>query len=143
MICLLENWKTTFNFNLGWKEKDYKIAHKSWTKVEKFVRMLYDNGIMLTVGTDANNPYMIPCFRYHQELQLLKQCGLTNQEVLNIAITNGAKLLGIENSVGKIKKGYEADLIMLDKNPLEDIKKHKLSYSSNCGWQAIFKKEYT
>lgn len=117
----LKNWKNTFHFNLGWKEKDYAIAHKSWGKVEKLVKMLHENGIMLTAGTDANNPYMVPGYSYHQELQLLKQCGLSNQEVLNIAITNGAKLLGLENKIGKIEKGYEADLVLLDKNPLEDI----------------------
>ncbi len=118
---LLENWKTTFNFNLGWKAKDYEIAHKVWPKVEQLVRMLHKNGIMLTAGTDANNPYMVPGFSYHQELQLLKKCGLSNQEVLKIAIINGAKLLGIENKVGKVKKGYQADLIILKENPLEDI----------------------
>lgn len=119
---LLENWKTTFNFNLGWKEKDYEIAHTVWPKVEKLVKMLHENGILLTAGTDANNPYMVPGFSYHQELELLKKCGLTNQQVLQIAVTNGAKLLDISDRVGKVKKGYEADLILLKENPLEDIK---------------------
>ena len=123
--ALLKNWKTTFNFNLGWRTEDFEIAHTVWPKVEKLVKMLHENGILLTAGTDANNPYMIPGFSYHQELGLLKQCGLSNQEVLEIAILNGAKLLGLENSIGKIEKGYQANIVLLDKNPLEKIENTK------------------
>ncbi|NER12756.1 amidohydrolase family protein [Leptobacterium flavescens] len=119
---IVKNWKTTFNFNLGWREDDFQIAHKVWGKVEKFIRMLHENGIMLTAGTDANNPFIVPGYSFHQELELLKSCGLSNREILEIAITNGAKLLGLEKRVGKIKEGYEADLILLKKNPLIDIK---------------------
>lgn len=115
------NWKTTFNFNLGWKEKDFKVAQESWPKVEKFVRMLHQKGIMLTAGTDANNPWIVPGDSFHTELKLLADCGLTNAEVLKIATLNGAKLMNIDNRVGKIEKGYEADLVLLNANPLAEI----------------------
>jgi len=83
---IVKNWSTIFNFNIGWKESDFQIAHRTWGKVEKFVRMLHENGIMLTAGTDANNPFIVPGYSFHQELELLKSSGLSNQEVLKIAI---------------------------------------------------------
>ncbi len=118
---LVENWHTTFNFNLGWKEKDFEVAQASWSKVEELLRMLHDAGILLTAGTDANNPWMVPGDSFHDELRLFSEAGFTNSEILKIATFNGAKLIGIEDRVGLIKKGFEADLVILDENPLEDI----------------------
>lgn len=118
---MLNNWKTSFNFNLGWQENDFKIAQQSWPKVERLVRMLHENGIMMTAGTDANNPWIVPGDSFHDELKLLVACGLSTAEVLKIATINGAKLIGWQKSVGQVKKGFEADLVLLGGNPLDNI----------------------
>ena len=52
---------------------------------------------------------------------MLQQGGMTNMESLRAATLNGAEYLGIGNDVGSLKVGKLADLIVLDKNPLEDI----------------------
>lgn len=119
---LVENWETTFNFNLGWNSKDFEIAQSVWPKVEKLLRMLDDAGILLTAGTDANNPWIVPGDSFHEELQLFGKAGFSNAEVLKIATYNGAKLMKIEDRVGLIKEGYEADLVILDENPLHNLK---------------------
>ena len=119
---MVDNWKASFNFNLGWTEEDFTDAQKVWPKVQKFVRMLHDNNILLTAGTDANNPWVVPGDSYHRELKLLSECGLTNAEVLKIATLNGAKILNIEDRVGSVERGKEADLVLLHSNPLVDIK---------------------
>lgn len=119
---MVDNWKNAFDFTLGWTEQDFTDAQKVWPKVQKFVKMLHDNDILLTTGTDANNPWIVPGDSYHRELRLLSDCGLTNAEVLKMATLNGAKLLNIDDRLGTVEKGKEADLILFRTNPLLDIK---------------------
>lgn len=118
--AMVENWKT-FNFNLGWTEEDYQRAHTAWSKVELFTKQLHENGIMLTAGTDANNPWIPAGESFHRELELLTATGISNSNVLKIATFNGAKLLGIDHRIGTIREGKEADLVILSRNPLDDI----------------------
>ena len=117
---MIENWKT-FNFNLGWSEEDYERAKAAWSKVEKFTKLLHDSGIMLTAGTDANNPWIPAGESFHRELKLLADSGISNSDVLKIATINGAKLLDIDHRTGSVVEGKEADLVLLNKNPLVDI----------------------
>jgi len=117
---MVENWKT-FNFNIGWSEEDFERAHAAWSKVEQFTKLLHDSGIMLTAGTDANNPWVPAGESFHRELKLLANSGISNEDVLKIATINGAKLLDIENRTGSVEEGKEADLVLLGKNPLDDI----------------------
>lgn len=122
---LVDNWKTVFNFNLGWTEQDFTDAQSVWPKVQKFVKMLHENDILLTTGTDANNPWVVPGDSYHRELRLLSESGLSNAEILKMATLNGAKLLKIEGRTGTIESGKEADLVLLRANPLSNIKNTK------------------
>ena len=71
---MVENWKT-FNFNIGWTEEDYERAHVAWSKVEEFTKLLHDSGIMLTAGTDANNPWVPAGESFHGNLNSLQQPG--------------------------------------------------------------------
>jgi len=119
--AMIENWSTLFNFNLGWTPQDFERAHPAWDKVEQFIKLLHEGGVLLTAGTDTNNPWVLPGDGFHQELVLLRNCGLTNAEVLKIATWNGAKMLGIEDRVGSIAVGKEADLVLLSENPLENM----------------------
>lgn len=118
---VINNWKTTFNFNLGWSEKDYRLAQAAWPKVQKFTKMLFDEGVLLTAGTDANNPWTVPGDSFHRELELLRACEISNAEVLKIGTLNGARIIGKEDQIGSITIGKEADLVVLNNNPLEDI----------------------
>lgn len=118
---MVDNWRTFFNFNFGWTNEDFQSAHQAWSKVQQFVKMLHDHGILLTVGTDSNNPWVIPGDSYHQEMKLLADSGIGNSGVLKMATINGARLLKIDNRTGSIEKGKEADLVLLNSNPLEDI----------------------
>jgi hypothetical protein len=82
---------------------------------------MYRAGVPMLAGTDMPNPYVIPGFSLHQELELLVQSGLTAIDALRTATLNPAKFLGRENDFGTIEKGKIADLILLDENPLVNI----------------------
>ena len=77
--------------------------------------------MLLTAGTDANNPWVVPGVSLHRELELLQQSGIPPLEVLTIATHNGAKSLGILDEVGTIAPGKRADLVLLRDDPSLDI----------------------
>ena len=76
----------------------------------------------ILAGTDVPNPYVFPGFSLHDELALLVAAGLTPMQALRAATLNPAKYLGMSDSVGTIEKGKLADLVLLDANPLDDIR---------------------
>jgi imidazolonepropionase-like amidohydrolase len=79
-------------------------------------------GVPLLAGTDTGNPFCFPGFSMHDELDLLVQAGLTPGESLRTATLNPAKFFGLEQKLGTIEQGKLADLVLLDANPLEDIR---------------------
>jgi len=91
-------------------------------KRQHIVRTIHEKGGKLLAGTDANNPFVVPGFSLHSELEYLAGAGLTPFEVLKTATYNPAEFLGQLDKFGTVEEGKEADLILLSKNPLEDIK---------------------
>jgi len=91
-------------------------------KRQYIVGMIHEKGGKLLAGTDANNPFIVPGFSLHSELEYLAGVGLTPYEALKTATYNPAEFLGQLDKFGTVEEGKEADLILLSKNPLEDIK---------------------
>ena len=81
---------------------------------------LAKHGVTITAGTDANGAHgAIAGFSLHNELESLNNAGMTNAQVIQSATLATAQWMGI--NCGKIDVGYEADLVILNKNPLENI----------------------
>jgi hypothetical protein len=78
-------------------------------------------GVTFVAGTDMSIPYVYPGFSVHDELGLFVQAGLTPAEALRTATINAARLVGREASTGSIAPGKNADLVLLDSDPLADI----------------------
>jgi imidazolonepropionase-like amidohydrolase len=78
-------------------------------------------GIPLAMGTDAGYPLVFHGPSLHRELQLWVQAGIPAAVALQAATANAAKLLGAGNRIGSIRKGLDADFLLVDGNPLEDI----------------------
>jgi adenine deaminase len=86
---------------------------------------LYNSGgeSLLVVGTDEPvYTLLLPGFAYHRELLALTYAGLPNHIVLKAATLNGAKALGLGDSLGSLEVNKLADLIIVNGNPLADIK---------------------
>ena len=81
--------------------------------------------IPLMAGTDTPLGYLTPGFSLHYELELMVESGLTELQALATATLQPAKYFRMEDSLGLVKKDYIADLILLNKNPLEDIARTK------------------
>lgn len=114
---LLKNWQTFFNFTIGWSADDFAMARQTWPKVLAFVKSLYDNGVLLTVGTDLGNPWVIPGVSYFQEMQLLADAGIPPFAVLTMATHNGAEVIGQSHQLGQLATGYVADFLVFGENP--------------------------
>jgi imidazolonepropionase-like amidohydrolase len=79
-------------------------------------------GVGILTGTDAPLRNSPPGFGLHQELQLLARGGMSNVAVLRAATLEPARYLAMSDSLGTIEPGKLADLVLLDGNPLVDIR---------------------
>jgi imidazolonepropionase-like amidohydrolase len=84
------------------------------------IKILFDAGVPILAGTDPPNLGINYGTDLYQEMELLSEAGLSPIEVLKTATSNVATAFGIDNK-GFVRPGYKADLILLERNPLENI----------------------
>jgi len=82
---------------------------------------LHKNGVSFVASSDAGIGINVPGYSLHQELALYKEAGLTNYEVLKTATVNAATVHTVLNTQGTLEIGKVANLLVLNKNPLEDL----------------------
>jgi imidazolonepropionase-like amidohydrolase len=99
-------------------EADFERATRANDKQALLLRAMHDAGVPMLAGTDSNSFG----FALHRELAALVRVGLSPGEALRTATTNPARFAGLEQEVGRIAPGYAADLVVLEANPLEDIR---------------------
>ena len=98
---------------------------RRWAKVIQLTKIMYDNGVQILSGSDIPNFGLIPGVSLHNELELLTEAGINPLEVIEIATNNGAKALDIDDRVGTIEPGKQADMIILASNPIENMSNTK------------------
>jgi imidazolonepropionase-like amidohydrolase len=101
---------------------DFASRKRGYQEDLKLVRALHRASVPILAGTDTTNPYCFPGFSLHDELALLVEAGLSPMEALQSATSGPAKFLGQLNSLGTVEEKKEADLVLLDANPLDDIR---------------------
>jgi hypothetical protein len=89
---------------------------KSYAKMVEFVGMMYKAGIPVVAGTDE-----LAGFTLQGELELLVKAGLTPAQALQVATLNGAKFSKVAATKGQIKPGFDADLLLVDGDPTNNI----------------------
>lgn len=87
----------------------------------RLLEALYDGGVPFALGSDAPQWWNVPGFSVHRELQSLVQAGLTPYQALRTGTVDVATYFGHADG-GTIAEGKRADLILLDANPLEDVR---------------------
>lgn len=91
-------------------------------RYKQLTRDMHRAGVQFLAGTDTslNNP-VLPGIGLHRELALLAESGFTPLEALQTATINPARYFGVQDRLGSIEAGKEADLVLLDADPLADI----------------------
>ncbi|MES2257057.1 MAG: amidohydrolase family protein [Pseudomonadota bacterium] len=87
---------------------------------QKATKLLADSGVPMMTGSDLSGIWVVPGFSLHQEFRELSASGLSPLTVLQMATLNGAKFLKREATMGTVATGKNADLVLLDANPLAD-----------------------
>jgi imidazolonepropionase-like amidohydrolase len=103
--------------------EDKQNRKDNFENTANLIPLVKKSGMKIYAGTDAGylNTYDFPGLAIHLELQLLVKYGLTPREALEASIINGPEYFGLDAKFGSIKKGKKANLLILNKNPLEDI----------------------
>ena len=100
-------------------------APSVWEAVKKAVKKCYDAGIPLAVGCDSGIPFVPFGEAVHDEMACLNEAGISTLEIISMATGGNAKLLNMDDRIGTIEPGKEADLIVLEKDPLDNIQNTK------------------
>jgi imidazolonepropionase-like amidohydrolase len=85
------------------------------------LKRAYDAGVTLVAGSDAGNPLVFHGPTIHHELALWVAAGIPPAAALQAATWTGARLLRAESRIGLVASGHDADLLVIDGNPLTDI----------------------
>ena len=96
-------------------EEEYENGH---ILTSRSLKKLQDAGVNINLGAHGQ----LQGLGAHWELWMIQQGGMTTMQALRAATINGAIYLGMDKEIGSLKPGKLADLIVLDKNPLEDIR---------------------
>lgn len=120
---VMEVWRTSGRF-VNWKGQEGYRREQGRPLFMQLTDALHQHGALLTLGTDVSVPGVIPGFAVHQELGLLVEAGLTPFEALATGTRNAAQItgrMGADSAWGTTKAGNRADVILLSRNPLQDV----------------------
>jgi imidazolonepropionase-like amidohydrolase len=115
----LENHGSYF---VGWgntQEVRWRQNYRIWMDA---LRHFARHGGVVTTGDDAGYIYSLYGFGLVRELELHEEAGFHPLEVIAHATSNGAGLLGLSNRIGKVRVGFTADLLVVNGNPLENLR---------------------
>jgi hypothetical protein len=114
-------------------EKKFSAAEKQtfrdWYALHlKVVKLFDEAGVKLLIGDDAGGAgWVVPGFALHREFDEFAKAGISPLHVLQDATLNGAEFLGRTATLGRVALGNNADLVLLDANPIESVQNlHKI-----------------
>lgn len=99
---------------------DWRENYRLWMT---FVNEYKNRGGKVTVGSDSGYIYNLYGFGFVQEVELLREAGFTPLEVIHAATGVGAEALGLAGEVGTIRVGRRADLVIVEGNPLANLRR--------------------
>ena len=107
---------------LDWGAAPLSTRKRTWEKYLRLTGMLHEAGVQLLAGTDAPEPQVAPGTSLHHELEFLVKAGMPPASALVAATAENARILKEEGRRGAIEPGLDADLVILEADPLSDIR---------------------
>ncbi len=115
-----QDWLERLGKFLKIPKREEMITYGDW--MLKTTKELYDAEVKIMAGTDTPIFFLTPGYSLHEELALLVKSGLTPMQALDAATVQPAVYFKIQDKIGTIEEGKIADLILLNANPLKDIR---------------------
>lgn len=104
------------------KPETQAARRQEFQKYLELVGVLHRGGVRLLIGTDTAEPYCPPGLSLHQEMEMYRECGIPPLEILRMATRNNAAAVRRERDLGSVEAGKIADLVILEADPLIDIR---------------------
>lgn len=121
----VEQWvnsKNSLTENPEYREEKWK----KFNAIRKaLIKQLNDDGHGMLLGSDAPQVFNVPGFSIHHELKGMIEAGVSPLEAIQSGTLNPAIFFKMEGEFGEVVEGASADLILLDQNPMEDLKNLK------------------
>lgn len=123
---LVNNWERKISEHYLKTTESERLIERNVSKIKfqtklKTLGSIYTQGGKLLLSPDASGIYNIPGFGVHSEMKHYRDAGISNYDILKAACYNLSEMLGSQNDWGTIKIGSSPDMVLLDKNPLENI----------------------
>ena len=118
----VEGWSQAYRNRMDTPQCGAAVREHLGQNRIRMLRALNDAGVPILMGTDAPQQFSVPGFSLHRELQSMREAGMTPFEILESGTVNVGRYFAGSDSFGTVRPGQRADLILLDANPLEDIK---------------------
>ncbi len=127
---LLQQWDPELNFpDKMFPPVAWETGKELLSTSMKITKILNDKDVNILAGTDCGVSYVIPGFSIHEELNLMVKAGLSNADALKTATLNPTKYFDISDNNGQVSPEMNANLVLLDANPLEDISNTKAIFA--------------
>jgi imidazolonepropionase-like amidohydrolase len=110
------------SYFIGWTSTDEAYWRENYRIWMAAVKRFADLGGTVTCGEDAGFIYEMYGFGFLRELELHEEAGFTPLEVLRQATQDGARVVGVDDRLGRIRDGHLADLVLVNGNPLENLR---------------------
>ncbi len=115
-------WQQDWENITNWRKSLHRYDHYDFEEEVERERIFLKHSDRILLGTDVPNPGVTGGFSVVEELQnLMKYLGMTAYEALKCGSVNGAIHMGIADHVGMLKEGFDADILVLTENPLENV----------------------
>ena len=122
----LDAWRTTNGARRDQIDKRMLRDRVKYSLIHEFTRRAHDAGVLIVTGTDAPERGVMSGVSVHSEMRELVKAGLSFEDSLAAATRNGGELISRyvdkDARLGVIAPGYEADLVLVSDNPLDDVR---------------------
>jgi len=125
------NYEWRIQRQAGETKEQIQQRKNNYELIAKQIPLIQNSGMVILAGTDAAalNSFIYPGLALHQEMEIFQKAGMSPLAILQSATINGAKFMGVSDSLATIAPGKIADIVLLNENPLTNISATKNIYA--------------
>lgn len=117
---IVRDWTESVEENIG-DSDERQAALQHGENRQKLLKALGDGGVPILMGTDAPQLFSVPGFSIHRELKKMTEAGMSPYEILKSGTENVGRYFEEQDDFGTIAEGQRADMILVEKNPMENL----------------------